>query len=75
MSAVASKATVAAPAAAPAEVPEIEDAGDRKESLIQYDPTSKVPIVVVLVWVCALVGLGAYTITWLLPELALWGKP
>jgi hypothetical protein len=56
-------------------VPEIEDASDRKESIIAYDPTSRVPIVVVLVWVCALVGLGAYTITWLLPELALRGKP
>ncbi len=56
-------------------MPEIEDASDRKESIIAYDPTSRVPIVVVLVWVCALVGLGAYTITWLLPELALRGKP
>jgi hypothetical protein len=75
MSAVASKATGAAPAAAPAEPREIEDAGDRSESLIEYDPTSKVPIVVALVWVCAVVGLGAYAIMWLFPELALWGKP
>ncbi len=73
MSAVASEAKQAAAQAA--EPPEIESQDDSHESRIEYDPTSKVPLPVALVWICALVGLGAYTIVWLLPELQLWGAP
>ena len=54
---------------------QVESQADRFETLIEYDPTSRVPIVVVVVWVCALIGLGTYAVTLLLPDLALWGKP
>jgi hypothetical protein len=56
-------------------VPQVESQTDRHETLIEYDHTAKVPLPVALVWICALIGLGAYTIVWLLPELALWGAP
>jgi hypothetical protein len=55
--------------------PELESQTDRAETRLEYDPTSKVPIPVVMVWICALVGLGAYTVTWLLPDLQTWGAP
>ncbi len=57
------------------EAAEIESQTDRHETRLEYDPTSRVPIPVVIVWICALIGLGAYTVIWLLPELSLWGRP
>ena len=35
----------------------------------------KLPWLVVAVWVCALSGLGVYLASYLIPELALWGRP
>jgi len=63
--------------AAPAEAPgaQVESQQDRFETLLEYTPNAKLPAAVVLVWVCALVGLGAYTVTWYFPDLALWGGP
>ncbi len=55
--------------------PMIESQGDRFETLMEYDPKSKVPFAVVLVWACALIGLGTYTVTLYFPDLALWGSP
>jgi hypothetical protein len=70
MSAVASDAK---PAQEPG--PQVESDGDRFETLIEYEPSAKVPKTVMLVWLCAVVGLGAYLVNLYLPELALWGKP
>ena len=84
MSAVASEATGPkdAGAAPPPEQkleqqpgPQIESEQDRFETLIEYEPSSKLPAPVVLVWLCALIGLGAYLVSFYLPDLALWGKP
>lgn len=74
MSAAASetKDVVAGPAEAP---PELESSTDRRETRLEYDPSAKVPLPVALVWICALVGLGAYAVTWFLPDLARWGAP
>jgi hypothetical protein len=47
---------------------------DAHETILPYDPTGKLPIPVVLVWLCALVGLGVYAVTLYLPDLALWAK-
>jgi hypothetical protein len=72
----AAEAKAAAPAAAEeAPGPMVESQGDRFETLMEYDPKSKVPFAVVLVWACALIGLGTYTVTLYFPYLALWGSP
>jgi len=54
--------------------PMVESETDEHETLIEYNPTSKMPIPVVLVWVCALIGLGVYGVTLYLPDLTLWYK-
>jgi len=74
------KAEAKAPAAeakAPAEAPapQVESQEDRFETVLTYEPDAKLPATVVLVWACALIGLGAYTVGLLLPDLALWGAP
>lgn len=55
--------------------PSVEHSSDRYETLMEYDPTAKVPIIIVLVWICAIVGFVAYCATYLFPDLALWGSP
>jgi hypothetical protein len=47
---------------------------DTHETRLEYDPTGRLPIPVVLVWVCALVGLAVYAVALYLPDLALWAK-
>ena len=80
MSGAASEATKAAQgdAAAIAELeglpPMVESETDEHETRLLYDPSSRLPIPVVLVWICAVLGLGAYMITLYLPDLALWQK-
>lgn len=54
--------------------PMVESDTDRHETLLTYDPSSRLPVPVVLVWICAFLGLGAYMITLYLPDLALWQK-
>ena len=78
MSAAASEA-VMEKAADPAAADELSAPGpmtesDHFETQLEYEPGAKLPILVVLVWVCALVGLGAYSMTYFVPDLALWGK-
>jgi hypothetical protein len=74
MSAVASEAKSAKP---PEQQPgpQIESDRDRFETLIEYQPDAKLPAPVILVWLCALIGLGMYVVTFYLPDLAAWGKP
>lgn len=55
--------------------PSVEHNSDLYETRMEYDPTAKVPIIIVLVWVCAIVGFVAYCATYLFPDLALWGNP
>ncbi len=55
--------------------PSEEHASDRYETLMEYDPSAKVPIIIVLVWICAIIGFAAYLGTYLFPDLALWGSP
>ena len=69
MSAKASEPALAGPE------PMVESETDQHETILQYDPTSKMPLPVVLVWICAFVGLGAYMVTLYLPDLALWAQP
>ena len=52
-----------------------EHPSDLYETRIEYAPTAKVPIVIVLVWICAIIGFAAYLGTYLFPDLALWGNP
>lgn len=61
----------AAPAEAPG--PQVESEHDRFETLITYSPNAKLPVAVALIWVCALIGLGAYSARFYFPDLALWG--
>ena len=79
MSAVANEAKGGADTApaTPEEQPGagVESQGDRFETLMEYDPTGRLPLPVVLVWICALIGLGTYAVTLYFPELARWGNP
>jgi hypothetical protein len=66
----------APPASAPERGEDLESMmeSDTHETRLEYDPTGKLPMPVVLVWICALVGLGAYAVVLYLPDLALWAK-
>ncbi len=79
MSAVESKATSAGasdPAVMEAGLPElVESNTDRHETLMAYDPSSRIPILVVLVWVCAFTSLGIYCASYYFPDLAAWRAP
>jgi hypothetical protein len=55
--------------------PSEEHNSDLYETRMEYDPTAKVPIIIVLVWICAIIGFAAYLGVYLFPELSLWGKP
>lgn len=79
MSAVASKAKSAA-TAGPAEMEAglsdlVESPTDNHETKMAYDPSSRIPILVVLVWVCAFASLGLYCASFYFPDLAEWRKP
>lgn len=85
MSAVASKADLAANQAvnqAAIEMPVeagppdlVESPADTHETKMAYDPSSRVPWLVILVWVCALTGLGIYCASFYVPDLAAWRTP
>lgn len=79
MSAVASNAKPSAaadPAKMEAGLPDlVESATDKHETLMAYDPSSRIPILVVLVWVGAFVSLGIYCVSFFLPDLAAWRAP
>ena len=79
MSAVASKATSAAESGAAemeAGLPDlVESASDDHETKMAYDPSSRIPILVVLVWVCAFTSLGIYCASFYFPDLAAWRAP
>jgi hypothetical protein len=55
--------------------PQVESQEDRFETVLEYEPDAKLPAAVVLVWACALIGLGAYAMTLYFPDLALWTSP
>ncbi len=78
MSSAASEAIKEALPAAPAEPSGhptmVESDTDRHETHLVYDPSSRIPLPVILVWVCAVIGLGTYLVTLYLPDLALWVK-
>jgi hypothetical protein len=48
---------------------------DHRETVIPYDPSGRMPRLVMAMWVVALVSLAAYTVVYLLPDLARWGRP
>ena len=79
MSAAASKARaaeVAAPAETEADLPDlVESPGDTHETRMAYDPSSRIPIAVILVWVCAFTCLGIYCASFYYPDLAAWRQP
>jgi hypothetical protein len=55
--------------------PSEEHASDLYETRMEYDPSAKVPIIVILIWICAIIGFVAYMAVYLFPDLALWGNP
>ena len=79
MSALASKsksAAVAGPDAMEAGLPDlVESATDDHETKMAYDPSSRLPVLVVLVWVCAVASLGLYCASFYFPDLAAWRAP
>ncbi len=79
MSAVASKAksaAVAEPAEMEAGLPDlVESPADTHETRMAYDPSSRVPILVILVWLCAFTCLGIYCASFYYPDLAAWRTP
>lgn len=48
---------------------------EQRATLLGYDHDSKMPVVVTLVWLCALVGLGVYFVTLYIPDVRLWSGP
>ena len=79
MSAVASEAKSTAasgPAEMEAGLPDLlESATDDHETKMTYDPSSRIPILIVLVWVCAFASLGIYCASFYFPDLAAWRAP
>jgi hypothetical protein len=79
MSAVASKAesaVIAAPAATEAgSMDLVESPADAHETRMTYGPSSGIPILVILVWVCAFTCLGIYCASFYYPDLAAWRRP
>jgi hypothetical protein len=55
--------------------PMVEHPSDLYETALEYDHTSKMPVLVLVVWVCAILGFLAYMAVYFVPDLALWGKP
>jgi hypothetical protein len=51
---------------------QVESQQDRFETVLEYEPSAKMPVPVVLVWACALIGLGTYAVSFYFPELSLW---
>ena len=79
MSALVSKAKSEA-ASGPAEMEAglpvlVESTTDDHETRMAYDPSSRIPILVVLVWVCAFTSLGIYCASFYFPDLAAWRAP
>lgn len=78
MNAAASDAVIAPaiPGVKDAEPPKptalVESASDSDETVMEYDPNAHVPIVVIAVWVCAMIGLAIYSIFYYLPDLQKW---
>ncbi|MEP7123085.1 MAG: hypothetical protein ABJE95_19310 [Byssovorax sp.] len=67
---------VAGPAVMEAGLPDlVESATDNHETKMTYDPSSRLPILVILVWVCAFTGLGIYGASFYFPDLAAWRAP
>jgi hypothetical protein len=52
-----------------------EHPSDLYETALEYDHSSRMPILVILVWVCAVIGFASYLAAYYFPDLALWGKP
>lgn len=52
--------------------PLVESSSDSAETLMTYDPNAHVPIVVIAVWACAMLGLGAYALVYFVPDLKQW---
>ena len=79
MSAVASSVkseVVAEPAAMEAGSTDLlESPADTHETKMAYDPSSRIPVLVILVWVCAFTCLGIYCISFYYPDLAAWRRP
>ena len=79
MSAAASEvklAAVAEPAAMEAGLPDLlESQADAHETKMTYGPSSGIPILVILVWVCAFTCLGIYCVSFYYPDLAAWRRP
>lgn len=54
----------------PAIKPFIES--DHAETALTYNTTSRVPVIVMVIWAVLLISYVAYTVTFLLPDLMLW---
>jgi hypothetical protein len=47
---------------------------DGAETAMTYGPNANVPIVVIAVWICAMLGLGAYAVLYYVPDLSKWWR-
>lgn len=77
MSASASKAKASAAKVAPKAGSEERVAfleAEKDETWMEYDH-GKLPWYVAAVWLCALIGFGAYMVTYAVPDLGAWGSP
>jgi hypothetical protein len=67
---------MAVPADVEAGLPDlVECPADTHETKMAYDPSSRVPALVILVWVCAFTCLGIYGASFYYPDLAAWRTP
>jgi hypothetical protein len=55
--------------------PLVESASDLHETWMTYDPSSRVPRFVVVVWVGAMIGLCIYLAMFYFADLGRWGRP
>ncbi len=53
----------------------VEDKTDEHETKMAYQPGTHLPLYVVGIWACALVGLGIYFFMHYLGDLQKWGAP
>ncbi|MFT3765327.1 MAG: hypothetical protein QM820_07410 [Minicystis sp.] len=51
-----------------------DDTSNSNAAALAIQPSGRLPIPVMLLWLCALAGLAVYTMSWYVPSLAQLGK-
>ena len=55
--------------------PLTESARDEHETRMTYDPTGRLPLIVAVIWICAMLAFSIYFFRYYLADLRLWGSP